>query len=399
MDFLLSEDQKMLKTMVRDLVLNEIEPKACEVDETATFPESNIQKLAELGLMGIPFPEQYGGAGAGPVEFALVVEELARGCASTAIIYLVTAGLAGKPIYKFGNEEQRRRFTVPIARGEKLACFGLTEDSAGSDATSLQTTAVRKDGGYVLNGSKIFITNGKEADVAVVFATLDRSLKHKGITAFLVERDNPGYSVGKLEHKLGIRGSSTAELVFEDCFVPEEDRLGEEGGGFKIAMSSIDSSRISVAAQALGIAQGAFDKAIAYASERRQFGKTISNHQAIQWMLADMATRIDAVRLMIYRAASLEAAGLPFMRESCMAKLIAPQVAMFVCDRAIQIHGGCGYVKDYPVERYFRDARICSIYEGTDEMQRMTIARDLLANFTSPTAPLPSADKLLQAVA
>lgn len=399
MDFLLSEEQKMLKTMVRDLVLNEIEPKACEVDETAAFPESNIRKLAELGLMGIPFPEQYGGAGASPIEFALVVEELARGCASTAIIYLVTAGLAGKPIYKFGNEEQRRRFTVPIARGEMLACFALTEESAGSDATSVQTTAARKDVGYVLNGSKIFITNGKEADVAVVFATLDRSLKHKGITAFLVERENPGYSVGKLEHKLGIRGSSTAELVFEDCFVPEENRLGEEGGGFRIAMSSINSSRISVAAQALGIAQGAFDKAIAYASERRQFGKTISNHQAIQWMLADMATRIDAIRLMIYRAASLEAAELPFMRESCMAKLIAPKVAMFVCDRAIQIHGGCGYVKDYPVERYFRDARICSIYEGTDEMQRMTIARDLLANFTPPTATLPSASKLLQTVA
>ena len=289
-------------------------------------------------------------------------------------------------------------YTIPVARGEKIACFALTEESAGSEATALQTTATKKDGGYVLNGSKIFITNGKEADIAVVFATLDRALRQRGVTAFLVETGMPGFSIGKLEHKLGIRGSSTAELVFEDCFVPEENRLGAEGEGFKIAMSGIDSSRISVAAQALGIAQGAFDKALSYASERRQFGKTISNHQAIQWMLADMATRIEAVRLMVYRAAYLEATGQPFMKESCMAKLMAPEVALYVCDRAIQIHGGCGYVKDYPVERYFRDARICSIYEGTDEMQRMTIARNLLCNVGPSIAPAPSVEKVLQSV-
>jgi alkylation response protein AidB-like acyl-CoA dehydrogenase len=362
------------------------------------FPEATFKKLGELGLLGIPYPEKYGGAGAGPVEFALVVEELARVCASTAIVYAVSAGLGGKPIYKFGNEEQRQRFTVPIARGEKIACFALTEAGAGSDATALTTTATRKDGGYVINGSKIFITNGKEADVAVVMATMDKSLKHKGITAFLVEKGTPGYSVGKLEHKLGIRGSSTAELVFEDVFVPERNRLGGEGEGFRVAMSAIDSSRVSIAAQALGIAQGAFDKALSYAKERKQFGKPLSGHQAIQWMLADMATRIDAVRLMVYRAASLEGAGLPFMQESCMAKLLAPEVALFVCDRAIQIHGGCGYIKDYPVERYFRDARICGIYEGTDEMQRMTIAKNLLSDGL-PSAHAPAPEKVLQAVA
>jgi len=395
MDFTFTEEQKMLRTMVRDLALNEIEPQAAKVDEEAMFPETNVRKLAELGMMGIPFPEKYGGAGSGPIEFAIVVEELARVCASTSTIYFVTAGLAGKPIYKFSNEEQRKRLTVPIARGEKLSCFGLTEAGAGSDATAIQTTATRKNNGYVLNGSKIFITNGKEADIAIVFATIDKELKHRGITAFVVEKGTPGFSIGKLEHKLGIRGSSTAELVFEDCFVPEENRIGAEGEGFKIAISAIDSSRISVAAQALGIAQGAFDKAIAYAQERKQFGKPISNLQAIQWMLADMATRIDAIRLMVYRAAALEYAGLPFIKESCMAKLLASEVAMFVCDRAIQIHGGYGYVKEYPVERYFRDARICGIYEGTDEMQRMTIARSLLTEAIQLTAPPPVAEKVL----
>ncbi len=397
MDFSFTEEQKMLRTMVRDFVVNEVEPLAAEVDELCMFPAASFKKLGELGLLGIPYPEKYGGAGAGPIEFAIVVEELARACGSTAIVYLVSAGLAGKPIYKFGNEEQRIRYTVPIAQGEKIACFGLTEASAGSDATSLTTTATRRDGGYVLNGNKIFITNGKEADVAVIFATIDKSLRHRGVTAFLVDKGTPGFSVGKLEHKLGIRGSSTAELVLEDCFVPEENRLGAEGQGFKIAMSAIDSSRISVAAQALGIAQGAFDKALSYAKDRRQFGKPIGSHQAIQWMLADMITRIDSVRLMVYRAAFLEASGQPFMQESCMAKLLAPEVSLFVCDRAIQIHGGCGYVKDYPVERYFRDARICGIYEGTDEMQRMTIARNLMSDCAEISSP--AANKVLQPVA
>jgi butyryl-CoA dehydrogenase len=398
MDFKFTEEQEMLRIMVKGLAKVEFEPKSAKIDKDALYPESNIKKLAELGLLGIPFPEKYGGAGAGPIEFAIVVEEVAKVCASTSAVYFVTTGLAGKPIYKFGNEEQRHRFTTPVARGEKIACFALTEESAGSDATALKTTATRTDGGYILNGSKIFITNGQEADIAVVFATIDKTLRHKGITAFLVEKGTKGYSVGKLEHKLGIRGSSTAELVFEDCFVPEENRLGAEGEGFKIAMAAIDSSRVSVAAQALGIAQGAFEKALAYASERKQFGKSISSFQAIQWMLADMATRIDAARLLVYRAAYLESIGEPFVKESCMAKLMAPEVAQFVCDRAIQILGGYGYVQDYPVERYYRDARICAIYEGTDEMQRITIARGLLNEFTPQAAPAPEKEKELQPV-
>ncbi len=378
MDFSLTEDQKMLKAMVRDFAEKELEPIAAQIDEEAKFPAESVKKMAELGLMGIPFPEKYGGSGGGAIEFAIAEEEISRVCASTGTIYFVTAGLSGQPLYRFGNEEQRQRFVVPTAKGEKLTAFGLTEASAGSDPAAMQTTATRKDRGYVINGTKLFITNGAEADIVVVFATIDKSLGHRGVTAFVVEKGTPGYSVGKLEHKLGIRASSTAELLFEDCFVPEENRLGKEGEGFKVALNAIDSSRLSVAAQAVGIAQGAFDKCLAYAKERQQFGQPIINFQAIQWMLADMATRIDAARLLTYRAAYLEHEGLSFVKESAMAKVYAPEAAMFVTSKAIQIYGGYGYVKDYPIERYFRDARITSIYEGTDEMQRMTIARQLM---------------------
>lgn len=378
MDFSLTEEQKMLRATVRDFATKELEPIAAEIDETARFPAESVRKMAELGLMGVPFPEKYGGSGGGPLEFCIAVEEIARVCASTATIYFVTAGLAGQPLYRAGNEEQRQRFVVPVARGEKLACFALTEAGAGSDVASLQTTATRQKGGYVLNGNKLFITNGGEAEIIVTFATRDKSLRHKGITAFVVEGGTPGFTVGKLEHKLGIRASSTAELIFQDCLVPEENRLGKEGEGFRIAMESIDSSRLSVAAQAVGIAQGAFDKALAYARERQQFGQAIINFQAIQWLLADMITQIEAARLLTYRAAYLEQNHQPFIKESCMAKVWAPEAALFVTTKAIQIYGGYGYVRDYPLERYFRDARICSIYEGTDEMQRLTIARHLM---------------------
>jgi len=378
MDFELTEEQKMLRAMVRDFAEKDLEPVAAEIDKETKYPAEIIRKIAELGLMGIPFPEEYGGSGGGALSFAIAEEELARVCASTAAIYFVTAGLAGQPLYFAGNEEQRQRFVVPVAHGEKIACFALTEAGAGSDAAALQTTATKKDNGYVLNGTKIFITNGNEADIIVVFTTVDKSLGYKGITAFIVEKDTPGFSVGKLEHKLGIRGTSTAELIFEDCYIPEEHRLGEVGKGLRIALESIDASWLSVAAQAVGIAQGAIDKALAYAKERQQFGQPIINFQAIQWMLADMATQLDAARLLTYRACNLEDKGLPFAKEAAMAKVYAPEAAMFVTSKAMQIFGGYGFVDEYPLERYFRDARICGIYEGTDEMQRMTIARQLM---------------------
>ncbi|MFH1651729.1 MAG: acyl-CoA dehydrogenase [Chloroflexota bacterium] len=378
MDFSLTEEQRMLKTMVHDFAEKEIAPLAAAVDKEARYPAESIRKMAELGLMGIPFPEDCGGSGGGILSFALVEEEIARVCAATGAIYFVTAGLAGQPLYQFGNEEQRRRCVVPVAQGAKIAAFALTEPGAGSDPANMETTAVKTKGGYVLNGTKVFITNGAEADYVVVFASTDRSLGHKGITAFVVEKDMPGFAVGKLEHKMGIRGTSTAELVFTDCRVPEANRLGSEGDGFKIALFAIDESRISVAAQALGIAQGAFEKALAYAKERRQFGETIISFQAIQWMLADMATQIDAARLLTYRAAALCDLGEPFVKEASMAKLFAGEASSFVTNKAVQIFGGYGYIDEYPVERYLRDAKVTEIYEGTSEMQRRTIARYLM---------------------
>ncbi len=378
MDFSLTEEQKMLRTMVRDFAEKELEPIAAEIDEEARFPTESIKKMAELGLMGAIFPEKYGGSGGGEMEAVIIIEEIARVCGSTSTILLAGTSLAGYPIYEFGNEEQKQRFLVPLVKGEKLAAFGLTEAGAGSDAAALETTATRQNNGYTLNGNKLFITNGAEADIVVVFATVDKSLGYRGITGFVVEKGTPGFSVGKLEHKLGIRGSSTTELIFDNCFVPEANRLGDEGKGFRIALGAIDNSRLSVAAQGVGIAQGAFDKALAYAKERQQFGQPIANFQAIQWFLADMATQIDAARLLTYRAAYLKDKGLPFIKEASMAKVFAAEAAMFVTNKAIQIHGGYGYTKDYPLERYFRDAKITEIYEGTSEMQRMTIARQLI---------------------
>jgi len=379
MDFELSEDQKLLQTMVRDFAIKELEPVAAQIDAEARFPAENIKKAAALGLFGIGFPEEYGGSGGGAMEKVIVNEELSRVCASTSITINGSMGLAGFPLYKYGNEEQRRRLVTPIARGEKLAAFAITESGAGSDIAALETTASRHNNGYILNGTKIFISQGSEAEIILVFATIDKSLRHRGITGFIVEKGAPGFSVGRLEDKMGIRASPTAELIFEDCFVPAENRLGNEGQGFRIALDTIDAGRTSVAAQAVGIAQGAFDKALAYAQERQQFGQPIANFQAIQWMLADMATQIDAARLLTYRAAYRQDKGLPFIKESSMAKLFAADAAMFVTTKAIQIHGGYGYIKEYPLERYFRDARIMGIFEGTDEMQRLTIAKQLIS--------------------
>jgi len=378
MDFTLTEEQKMLKTMVQDFATKELEPIAAQIDEESRFPAESVQKMAGLGLTGLGLPEKYGGSGGGATELSIAIEEISRACAATGAILLASSGLATEPISVYGTEEQRKRFITPVATGEMLASFALTEAGAGSDPASLETTATRQKNGYLLNGTKIFITNGAEAGIILVFATVNKSLRHKGITAFLVEKEAPGFSVGKHESKLGIRASSTVELHFEDCFVPEENRLGDEKEGFKIALNAIDASRVVVAAQALGIAQGAFDKALNYARERQQFDQPIASFQAIQWMLADMATQIDAARLLIYRAAYLQDKGLPFVKEASMAKVFAAETSKLVTNNAIQIYGGYGYIKEYPLERYLRDAKITEIYEGTSEMQRMTIARQLI---------------------
>ena len=378
MDFALTEDQQIFQRMVRDFATNEIEPVAAEVDEEEKFPAENVRKMAELGLMGVSIAEEYGGSGGDSMHLVIATEEIARACASTSTIFLASLSLACYPIYLFGTEEQKRRFVVPVAKGQKLACFALTEPGAGSDAAAIQTTATLRGDHYVLDGTKIFITNGAEADIAVVFATADKSLRHKGIVALMVEKGTPGFSVGKKERKLGVRGSSTAELVFQSCQVPVGNRLGEEGGGFRVAMGAIDASRINVAAQAVGIARAGLEASLAYAQDRQQFGRAICGFQAVQWMLADMATQVDAARLLAYRAAFLKNQGLPYLKEAAMAKLFAAETAMSVTTKAVQIHGGYGYIKDYPVERYFRDAKITEIYEGTSEMQRMTIAKQLI---------------------
>jgi alkylation response protein AidB-like acyl-CoA dehydrogenase len=378
MDFQLTEEQKMFQSMVRDFASSEVKPFAAKIDEDGEFPGEIIKKAAALGLFGIAIPEEYGGCGGDYISLAIASEEISRASGAVGTILLASLSLACFPIYKFGNAGQKKQYIPAIASGEKLACFALTESGAGSDAGALETTASRQGDNYIINGTKIFITNGAEAGIAVVFATSDRSLGHRGINAFIVERGTPGFSVGKEEKKFGIRGSSTTELIFDNCKIPAANHLGEEGKGLRIALEAIDSSRITVAAQALGIAQAAFDDALAYARDRKQFGQILGSFQAIQWMLADMATEIDAARLLTYRAAWLKDRGLPFAREASMAKVYAAETAKMVTNNAMQIHGGYGYCKDYPIERYLRDAKITEIYEGTSEMQRMTIARHIL---------------------
>ncbi len=378
MDFNLTEDQIMLRTMLRDFATKELEPVAARIDETSEFPAEEVRKMADLGLMGLTIPEKYGGSGKGKVEFCIAVEELTRASAALASYFRISLSLGIVPVVLYGTEAQKQKYLPPHASGEKMACFALTEAGAGSDPAALETTATRRDGGYVINGNKLFISIGAEAEIIVVFATVDKEQRHRGVTAFIVDRDNPGLSVGKRENKLGFHGLTSAELVFEDCFVPEENRLGGEGHGFKIALDTLDVSRVTVGAEAVGIARAAFEASLQYARERQQFGQPIANFQAIQWMLADMATQIDAARLLTYRAAFLSDHGLPFVKEAAMAKVYASEVAGFVTSKAIQIHGGYGYTRDYPLERYFRDAKLTEIYEGTSEMQRMTIARHLI---------------------
>ncbi|MDP8255971.1 MAG: acyl-CoA dehydrogenase [Candidatus Alcyoniella australis] len=378
MDFELNDEMRMMSDMTRDFAREQIEPIAAELDEHHRFPEQIVAKMAELGLLGIPYPEQYGGAGMNYQCYAIAVEEISKACAGTGVILSAHTSLGSDPIYKYGTEEQKQKFLTQLAQGKKIGCFGLTEPGAGSDAAALKTTAVPTDNGWVLNGTKNFITNAVQAGIAIVFAQTDKEKGYKGLAAFIVEKDTPGLTVGKVEDKMGIRASSTAELVFEDCEIPKENLLGEVGKGFRIALSTLDGGRIGIASQAVGIASAALEKATAYAKERVQFGKPIAKLQAIQWMLADMATEIDAARLLVRRAAWLKDQGKNYISEASMAKLFAAETAMRATNKAIQVHGGYGYCKEYPVERYYRDAKITEIYEGTSEVQRLVIAANLL---------------------
>ncbi|NQS97279.1 MAG: acyl-CoA dehydrogenase [candidate division Zixibacteria bacterium] len=373
-----TEEQQMLYEMVHDFAENEIKPIAAEIDETAEFPHETVDKMGELGLLGIPFPEKYGGAGMDNVSYIIAVEEVSRVCGSHGITLAAHISLGCSPIYLFGSEEQKLKYLKPIASGEGLGAFGLTEPNAGSDAGGTQTTAVPDGDHYIVNGSKNFITNAEYCKTAVLTAVTGKKNGRKRISSFIVERDTPGFTIGKKEDKMGLRGSSTAMLHFDDCRIPKENLLGNEGEGFRQFLTILDGGRISIGAMALGIAQGAYEEAVKYARERKAFGKTIGKFQAIQFMIADMATEIAAARHLIYDVARLEDEGKPFVRESAMAKLFASEVAMRVTHKAIQIHGGYGYTKDYPVERMYRDAKLCTIGEGTSEIQRIVIARDVL---------------------
>jgi len=378
MEFELSEEQKQIKFSVREFAEAEIAPHVMEWDEAQHFPIELKPKLAELGLMGVLFPENYGGAGMGYVEYATIIEELSRVDGSVGISVAAHNSLCSNHIYQYGNEAQKQKYLAPLARGEHLGAWGLTEPGAGSDASGTRTTAVKNNGGWVVNGSKNFITHAIHADTCVAFASSDRVKQSKGITAFIFEKGMKGFAPSKKENKLGLRASETASVVFEDCFVADENRLGEEGKGFVNAMEVLDGGRISIAALAVGIAQGAFESAVRYSGERQQFGKPISEFQAIQFKLADMATQIEAARLLMYRASWMKDNGKKTTRESSMAKLFASEMSVRVCEEAIQIHGGYGYTKDYPPEKYWRDSKLCTIGEGTSEIQRIIIAREIL---------------------
>jgi alkylation response protein AidB-like acyl-CoA dehydrogenase len=378
MNFELTEEQNQIRMSVREFAEAEIAPHVMEWDETQHFPIELKPKLAELGLMGVIFPEEYGGAGMGYIEYASIIEELSRVDGSVGISIAAHNSLCSNHIYSFGTEEQKQKFLVPLARGEHLGAWGLTEPGAGSDASGTRSMAVRKDGGWVVNGSKNFITHAIHADTCVAVAVTDRSKRSKGISAFIFEKGMKGFSPSKKENKLGLRASETASVVFEDCLVPEANLLGEEGQGFVNAMEVLDGGRISIAALAVGIAQGAYESALRYSKERQQFGRPISEFQAIQFKLADMATQLDAARLLMYRAAWLKDEGKKVTKESSMAKLFASEVGVKICEEAIQIHGGYGYTKDYPPEKYWRDSKLCTIGEGTSEIQRIIIAREIL---------------------
>nr|WP_144927097.1 acyl-CoA dehydrogenase [Paenibacillus bovis] len=376
MNFRLSDEHTMIRKLVRDFAKKEVEPTAAERDENERFEVEIFEKMAMLGLTGIPWPEKYGGIGSDYLAYCIAVEELSRVCASTGVTLSAHTSLASWPIYAFGTEKQKQQYLRPMAEGKKIGAYGLTESESGSDAASMKTTARINGNHYVLNGSKIFITNGGVADFYIVFALTDPKDK-RSATAFIIEKDFPGFSIGKKERKLGIRSSPTTTIIFENCKVPVENVLGEVGQGFRIAMMTLDGGRNGIAAQAVGIAQGALDAAVAYAKERKQFGRAIVENQGISFKLADMATSIEAARLLTYQAAWLESTGQPYGKASAMSKLLAGDTAMKVTTEAVQVFGGYGYTKDYPVERYMRDAKITQIYEGTQEIQRLVIARML----------------------
>ena len=374
MDFHLTNEQQMLRKMYREFAENEVKPLAEEIDEEERFPMETVEKMAKLGMMGIYFPKEYGGAGGDVLSYAMCVEELAKVCGTTAVIVSAHTSLCCAPIFEHGTEEQKRKYLPDLLSGKKIGAFGLTEPNAGTDAAMQRTTAEDKGDHWLLNGSKVFITNGEVADVYVVFAMTDKAAGNKGISAFLLEKGMEGFSFGSHEKKMGIRASSTCELVFEDVKVPKENLLGELNKGFQIAMMTLDGGRIGIAAQALGIAQGAIDETVKYVKDRVQFGRPISKFQNTQFMLAEMQTRVDAARMLVYRAAAIKDAGEPYSSEAAMAKLFASETAREVTWRAVQLFGGYGYTRDYPVERMMRDAKITEIYEGTSEVQKMVIS-------------------------
>jgi len=378
MNFQLSKEHEMARQLFRSFAVNEVEPLAQEIDEQERFPIETVEKMQKYGFMGIPFPKQYGGQGCDYLTYAMAVEELSKVCATTGVIVSAHTSLCGSPLLEFGTEEQKQKYLTKVASGEWLGAFGLTEPGAGTDAAGQQTKAVLDGDNYILNGSKIFITNASYADVYIVMAMTDKSQGTKGISAFIVESTFPGFSIGKKELKMGIRGSATCELIFEDCIVPKENLLGKIGQGFKIAMKTLDGGRIGIAAQALGIAQGAIDETVSYVKERKQFGRSISKFQNTQFQLAEMQTKVDAARLLVYKAACSKDAGVSYGVDAAMAKLFAAETAMEVTTKAVQLHGGYGYTRDYPVERMMRDAKITEIYEGTSEVQKMVISANML---------------------
>ena len=381
-DPLLTEDELLLKNTVREFADQELAPRAADYDESGEFPWDNVRGLTELGLFGLTIDEEYGGSGGTTRQLAVAVEEIARGCAATSVIYISHLSLCAQFIQMFGSEGQKQRFVPPLARGESIGAFALSEAGSGSDAAALRTTATKADGHYVVNGSKLFISNAVEADTFVVLVTHDPSLRAGGIDALVVEKNARGITVNPQHGKMGMRASSTAEVVFQDCSVPQENRLGDEGDGFRQTMQVLNASRISIGAQCVGIAQAAYEASVRYVRQREAFDQKLADFQAIQWMIADMATGIDAARLLVHRAATLRDRGLPFVTEASMAKLFASRVAVESADKAVQIHGGTGYFSPTPVERYFRDAKVTEIYEGTSEIQRLIIARNILQSET-----------------